>query len=342
VNLEFSFEAVNFGRGPVVDGIGLVMPTSLCSGQISRRIANRLNESGATGNKVTRFVALPHTEGCGVSGGSAESLYSRTLLGHLANPTVRFGLLLEHGCEKTHNDYFHARLREAGLDPSSFGWASVQLDGGIDRVIEKVENWFADTLYAAEELAYETPGLEALRLGLYSSGSISQDAAISFARLTQAIVDSGGTVVIPERASLLESRDYLVAVLGGRSVKTTLDYGEAARKPGLHVMRAPTDHWVETATGLGATGVGTMLAHVAGHPLQAHRMIPLLQTSSDPATLQNHPEDLDILLEGDPSNWTEQLLGTVAAVASREYKPRLFEAGNTDFQFTRGLLGVSM
>jgi altronate dehydratase len=148
--------------------------------------------------------------------------------------------------------------------------------------------------------------------------------------------------VIPERASLLESRDYLVAVLGGRSVKTTLDYGEAARKPGLHVMRAPTDHWVETATGLGATGVGTMLAHVAGHPLQAHRMIPLLQTSSDPATLQNHPEDLDILLEGDPSNWTEQLLGTVAAVASREYKPRLFEAGNTDFQFTRGLLGVSM
>jgi len=30
------------------------------------------------------------------------------------------------------------------------------------------------------------------------------------------------------------------------------------------------------------------------------------------------------------------------AAASREYTPKLFEAGNTDFQFTRGLLGVSM
>ena len=29
----------------------------------------------------------------------------------------------------------------------------------------------------------------------------------------------------------------------------------AFEKPGFHVMEAPTDHWVETATGLGATGV---------------------------------------------------------------------------------------
>jgi hypothetical protein len=36
------------------------------------------------------------------------------------------------------------------------------------------------------------------------------------------------------------------------------------------------------------------------------------------------------------------MLRAVAAVASREYTPRLFAAGNTDFQFTRGLLGVSM
>ncbi len=342
VNLEFSFEAVSFGRGPVVDGIGLVMPTSLCSGQISRRIANRLNESGAAGDKVTRFVALPHTEGCGVSGGSAESIYSRTLLGHLANPTVRFGLLLEHGCEKTHNDYFHARLREAGLDPSNFGWASVQLDGGIDRVVEKVEDWFTATLNADDELEYETAGLESSRLGLYSAGPVSDGAARSFAEITCAVAASGGTVVVPERASLLSSRNYLDAVLGEHPVKATLDYGEVVRKPGFHVMRAPTDHWIETATGLGATGVGLMLAHVAGQPLQAHRMIPLLQTSSNSSTLQNHAEDLDVLLEGNPSNWTEQLLETVAAAASREYKPRLFEAGNTDFQFTRGLLGVSM
>jgi hypothetical protein len=85
-----------------------------------------------------------------------------------------------------------------------------------------------------------------------------------------------------------------------------------------------------------------MLAHVAGRPLQAHRMIPLLQISSDPETSEKYAEDLDVVLEGAPSSWTGQMLEAVAAVGSREYTPRLFGAGNTDFQFTRGLLGVSM
>ena len=125
-------------------------------------------------------------------------------------------------------------------------------------------------------------------------------------------------------------------------MENTLSYGQVTRKPGFHVMEAPTDHWVETATGLGATGVEIMLAHVAGHPLQAHRMIPLLQVSSDPETLEKHGGDLDVLLEGDPGSWPAQVLRAVATVASREYTPKLFEAGHTDFQFTRGLLGVSM
>jgi altronate dehydratase len=343
-DLEFSFEAIKSGRGPVLDQVALVMPTSLCSGQISRRIANRLNERDATLGKVTRFVALPHTEGCGVSAGSAETIYSRTVLGHLASPTVRFGLLLEHGCEKTHNDYFRNRLEEAGLDPGRFGWASVQLDGGIDSVVAKVEDWFAEILENAGELEYESAGPEALRLGLYASGPVSNDVARSLAQITLAVANSGGTVVVPERAAVLSSPVYLEAVLGDRPVENTLAYGQAvpSGKPGLHVMEAPTDHWVETATGLGATGVEVMLAHVVGHPLQAHRMIPLVQASSDPETLEKYAEDLDVILEEDVSEWTEQMLEAVAAVASREYVPKLFEAGNTDFQFTRGLLGVSM
>jgi altronate dehydratase len=340
--LGFSFVAFETAGGPVADQIGLVMPTSLCSGQIARRIANRLNEQEATRGKVTRFVALPHTEGCGVSAGSAERIYSRTVLGHLANPTVRFALLLEHGCEKTHNDYFENLLRERGLDPARFGWASVQLDGGIESVVAKVESWFGETLEDADDLVHETAGLEAMRLGLYAAGPLPDDAARSLARVTRAVVGAGGTVVAPETAAMLSSPTYLDSVLGERAVKNTLSYGQMAREPGFHVMEAPTNHWVETATGLGATGVVIMLAHVSGHPLQAHRMVPLLQASSDLRTLENHTDDLDVRLEGDPSSWAEQLLRAVAAVASREYTPRLFEAGNTDFQFTRGLLGVSM
>jgi altronate dehydratase len=341
-DLQFSFRAIASERGPVADQVGLVMPTSLCSGQIARRIANRLNASDATQEKITRFVALPHTEGCGVSAGSAERIYSRTVLGHLANPAVRFALLLEHGCEKTHNDYFEALLRERGLDPSRFGWASVQLDGGIESVIKKVETWFDETLSEADALAHVSAGPEALRLGLYAAGPLSDDATRSLADITRAVAGAGGTVVVPERAAVLSSPVFLDTVLGYHAVRNTLSYGQQANRPGLHVMEAPTDHWIETATGLGATGVEVMVAHVAGRPLQAHRMIPLLQISSDPETLESYADDLDVLLEGDPSSWADQTLRELAAVASRECTPKLFEAGNTDFQFTRGLLGVSM
>ena len=343
-DVEFSFEAIRTGRGPVSDQVGLVMPTSLCSGQIARRIANRLNERDVdfARNKVTRFVALPHTEGCGVSAGSAEAIYSRTVLGYLANPTVRLALLLEHGCEKTHNDYFESRLAERGLDPDRFGWASVQLDGGIESVVEKVETWFSENLEASEDLESEAAGPGHLRLGLHAAGPLPDEAARSLAETTLAVVGAGGTVVVPRTAAVLGSEAYLSEVLGDHPVHNTLAYGQAVEKPGFHVMEAPTDHWIETATGLGATGVELMLAHVTGRPLQSHRMIPLVQISSDPETIRNHADDLDALLDEDPGTWTGKTLETVAAVASREYTPKLFAANNTDFQFTRGLLGISM
>ncbi|MND00586.1 hypothetical protein D3C83_192560 [compost metagenome] len=51
--------------------------------------------------------------------------------------------------------------------------------------------------------------------------------------------------------------------------------------------------------------------------------------------------DADLLLYGDPAGWTAELLGLVLRVASREHEPLLARAGS-DFQITRGRLGVSM
>ena len=338
---DYALEAVRTERlGYATDQVGLVMPTSLCSGQIALMIADRLNERGYGDGKVSRFVALPHTEGCGNSAGSSEALFARTVLGHLDHPLVRFGLLLEHGCEKTHNDYFRSRLIEANLDPDRYGWASVQLDGGIEKVTRRVEDWFARALERADELAYDTVGIGHLRLGLDAAGPLPDEAAGSLAELTAIVVGAGGTVVIPETASLLRSQVYLEGTVG--EARNTLAYGQVARKPGFHVMEAPTNNPAETATGLGATGIEVMLAHVSGRPLQAHRMIPLLQVSADTETPQSYGEDLDLILDGDPSGWTHDLLGSVLAVASRRYTPRLYAQGNTGFQLTRGLLGVSM
>ncbi|WP_119071223.1 UxaA family hydrolase [Rubrobacter indicoceani] len=333
-----AFDALKTERGYVADQVGLIMPTSLCSGQIAVRIADGLNARDFDRDRLSRFVALPHTEGCGNSGGASEKLYSRTVLGHLANPIVRFGLLLEHGCEKTHNDYFHARLREAGLSPDDFGWASVQLDGGIDAVVGKVAGWFDGRLDRATELASEPVGLEHLRLGLDAGGPLPDEAARAFAALSATVVASGGTVVVPERSPLLTSGVYLESTVG--RAHNTLSYGEAARKDGFHVMESPTGDPLEAATGLAATGVGVMLTHVSGRPLPAHRMVPLLQVSSDGRTIAKYGADLD--LTGDPDLRAEKVLDLLLRVASRGYTPKLLGQGNVGFQFTRGLLGVSM
>ena len=74
--------------------VALVLPTSLCSGQIALNIAEQLTQSR---NGFTRAVALPHTEGCGNSGGESERLFLRTMAGYLAHPLVKRALLLEHG-----------------------------------------------------------------------------------------------------------------------------------------------------------------------------------------------------------------------------------------------------
>ena len=333
-----TFQAVRTDDGVVTDQIGLLLPTSLCSSQIARLIANKLNATFTGNPGVSRFVALPHTEGCGVSSGASEAMYARTTLGYLTHPLVRFGLLLEHGCEKTHNDYMANQLAHHGVDRQRFGWASVQMDGGIEQVTEKVEAWFDAALGGLSGPECADAGVGALRLGLLDSGAVPAAAAEQLAHLTAAVVSAGGTVVLPSNASLLSSAAYLDNLRANSPIQTSLAYGQTAT-PGLHVMETPTHHWVETLTGLGATGVEIMLAHVSGPPMQAHPMIPLLQVASGAET--DWSADMDLMLADDAS-WTEALLPLVLSVASRTYVPKLYEQGNTDFQVSRGLLGISM
>src|SRR3712207_9234550 len=80
------------------------------------------------------------------------------------------------------------------------GWASVQLDGGIEKVTRRVADWFTAELEAADELRYEIVGLEHLRLGLMAAGPVPDEAAQSLAKLTRLVVGAGGTVVVPETA----------------------------------------------------------------------------------------------------------------------------------------------
>lgn len=334
---ELQFSALQTEDGCRTDQVGLILPTSLCSGQIAQMIAHRCNERKIGKEQgISRFVALPHTEGCGVSSGRSEEIYTRTMIGHLTHPTVALGLLLEHGCEKTHNDHVRHEIQQLGISPERYGWASVQLDGGIDAVIEKVQDWFSEELADKPTVPVVDAGLEHLCITVTSTGTTTEEVSESLTQLTHRVVAAGGTVVVPENATFLRY-DTFGVTNPSHSVPTTLAYGQRVEQVGFHIMETPTDQQTETLTGLGATGVDLALAHIVGAPLQSHVMVPLIQVSTDAATHANYGADLDSV-----SADIDDLLALIVEVASRQYTPKLHGKGNTDFQLTRGLLGISM
>ncbi|WP_335962986.1 UxaA family hydrolase [Halalkalibacter kiskunsagensis] len=341
-NRDFSFSISNGGSRRQ---IGLILPTSLCAGQVANMITADLNEKRVgQPDHLSRFVALAHTEGCGNSGGNAEELYARTMVGYIHHPMVRHCLLLEHGCEKTHNAFMRNQIVKMGGDPDRLGFASIQLDGGIEQVSQKVKSWFADQIQMSSTplTAQDKVGLEGLRIGIMTDGTPSKESAEQLATLTKCIVGSGGLVVVPDNSDLFATPSYRDAVLKQPTVNPSLAYGEHAKQVGFHMMETPTEHWVETMTGLGATGVEIILALVNDRPMQVHPFVPVLQMADKPVVQQTYASDLDLLLTGSPAVWNEQILERIKQVIEQSYSSQLYQQGNVDFQFTRGRFGVSL
>ncbi len=321
-------------RGNVAtEQVGMVLPTSLCSGQIARMTTDALNRSDlAQSAGLSRFVTLVHTEGCG---GSVVPEYKDSLISYLQHPKLRHVLLLEHGCEITHNSYFRQLMGERGLDPSDYGWASIQLDGGIDAVMQKMTRWFRARLAGDSVPAPIPAGMEALRLGLLSAGAVDDSAAHSLAELCQVITSGGGTVVVSEKDSLLAGA--FARELGiNKNCSATLGYGQMAEQAGFHVMANPRRHWSETLTGLGAAGVEIMLGLTEGYALAGHPLSPVLQVSFAGGS----EADLDAVLPADGGQ-AAALLDLIIASLRGDHVPKHQLTGTHDFQVTRGMVGVS-
>jgi altronate dehydratase len=328
--------------GFTANQIGLIMPVSLCAGQIAELIAARLNAKKIGGGKVTKFVALPHTEGCGNSFGQYENVFAQPVLGHILHPSVRACLVLEHGCEDAHNDSFRARLKDAGFSPDRFGWASIQLDGGIEKTLDKAERWFAEWLAEAIPLQRKPARLKDLRVGFMSDAELSGAEARSMAETIRIIAGSGGKAVVPENAPFLSTPEFKAIPAQRETLEATLPFGERMAESGLHVMQNPSGDWLETATGLAATGADVILGFVTGSPRQGHRIVPIVQATSEERLAGRANTDFDIVLSGDSRLWGEVLLDAVTRAASGELIPASVKNGNVGFQLTRGLLGLSV
>ncbi len=308
--------------------VNLILPTSLCSGQIAGLAARQL----AKNDSATHYATLIHTEGCGVAFASTREVYAETMVGYAAHPLVNRCLFLEHGCEKAHNDYLHSLLAEAGLDAADFGWASVQLDGGIQKALAKMRAYFAqatDRPLAAHHPRHSTS------VALLVDGDVNEHVAATLADVAQLVLRERGTVVVPSQSRLLRSPAFDAILDLPESVQPSLAYGQAVAVPGFHLMETPTEHWTETLTGLGATGAAVILAYTTmsrpGHPF-----IPVLTLADEDA--QSNP---DLQLRGDPAKWSQRIHKKLVATLAGKYQPLTLAQNNVDFQLTRGWLGIS-
>jgi altronate dehydratase len=322
--------------------VGLVLPTSLCSAQIARLAAERLNAKQLGREQgISRFVALAHTEGCGFGGESMYHLLYRTYRGYLTHPNVAAALLLEHGCEKVPNDVMRRQLENAGIPLARFGWASVQLDGGISNALDKVEAWFASKLGDLPPAQEISAGFGALNVALMTAAAVTEPTALALARVARALVVGGGSVFMPESDPLLASRPFRAALFGGTPPHATLAYGQPAVHRGFHVVATETDHWVENVTGLGACGAQLALTVVKGRPEQGHPLVAVIQSAEPDQRGVVPGDDIDLFLTGHPVTDADALLAFAAAVAQNQRVPAAAANGFVDFQLTRGLLGVT-
>ncbi len=338
---NFKYQGVEYRGQAVPNPTCLIVPTSLCSGQIASLAVRRLRNSHPQleGNGL-HFATLVHTEGCGVSSGSSEELYTRTLAGYIQHPHVQHCLLLEHGCEKTHNDFMRQALRDSSVPTDHLGWASVQLDGGIARVLDKIDSWFSAQIADEAPVSFEDAklGLGDLRIGLASQGNLSPEGAGLLKACGLAVANAGGIAVAAagtETGSLFTQNS---------KTGPTLAYAQKAEIPGVHLMDCPTQHWVEALSGLGATGVDLVLVHVDRHPVQGHPLIPALQFTTSPTPLSKGSMDVDLILNrtAEFQQNLQLLFDTVGSVLSRQLQVKSMETGNVDFQITRGPSGISL
>ncbi|MEM6432153.1 MAG: altronate hydrolase, partial [Deinococcota bacterium] len=269
-----------------------------------------------------------------------EALFARTFVGYLRHPAVRMALLLEHGCEKTQNDTMRHYLQDAGVDAGVFGWASVQLDGGIASVLTNIDAWATARLAELSAYDRQLTSLASLKLALLTDDASDDKVAHALAELTAQIVAAGGTIVLSDRDPIWQQAVFLNALGLVEAPTPNLAYGQYPDQAGLFVMMTPTTHWLETLTGLAATGVHAMLAHITDYPQQVHPLVPLVQVTTN---AENSSPDLDANLSAIPEDeLAEGLLEVVLELVSANYTPKLVTQGNTAMQMTRGLLGVSL
>jgi hypothetical protein len=209
-----------------------------------------------------------------------------------------------------------------GLDPSHFGFASVQLDGGIESVTRKVIHWF--------HAAPSDPRKGApFSLGL-AGHDIPQVVLTAYGMLAETLVQLGGQVLLAEPLSARDSK--------------SVRYGQRASGAGIYSMETPTDDLVEALTGLPASGAQLLIAYDSRTLVPSNPLVPTLQIAGIRELPTSLSTDVDLVVEENqsPETVVKRLLQLIIQVRSGERLPKSQALQNFGFQITRGYTGISL
>jgi altronate dehydratase len=314
---------------------------------LAERLQKDLCPVGSVQNdNLTSIVALPHTEGCGRSAGVSEDMFIRTILGYAAHPMVACAVLLEHGCEKTHNDKMQGELTAMGEDKSKWGYASIQLDGGIEKAYIKIKAYF-ETFLQSQPVPRAPAPLTCLRVGIVAAVEVPAAVSKVLGAVAAAVTRVGGTVVT---AGSVGGSSFLHSLLadGAEGQNDTLGYGQRASAPGLHRMHSISQNISELLTGIGGTGVEVIIAFVGERCVEGHPMLPVVQVGVDGAAGAGGSDDgIDLPWtptdsETEQQTQRDQLLSFMVGTINRTVAPKLFGTTFVNFQMSRGTTAVSL
>jgi hypothetical protein len=217
----------------------------------------------------------------------------------------------------------------------------VQLGGGIAKALDDIEAWFRGADRGSRTAPRESVDLGAVAVAMLSAGRAGEVCASAFAAVAGDVLAAGGTVLFPEGDSLLASDAFRNGFLRGVDLSATLIGGQVVTVPGLHIVQTDTDHWVENITAMGASGAHVFLGAVESSSEQGHPLLPVVQVAEPGALPVNAIADVDLVLDGIPGADEAALARILVGTLQGDYMPVASAGGFTDFQLTRGLLGVT-
>ena len=189
----------------------LVVPTVICSAVVAERIANAV-PSGA---------ALPHLAGCGQLGPDMRVTHD-TLAAYCGHPNVGAVLVVALGCEQVVAQTLAEHARRSGKPVEII---AIQSEGGTVRATEKgirIASELATRLYAQpREWCDASELVLSLKCGGsdYTSGLASNP---TLGRVTDRLVDLGGTAVLGEIAEIMGAEHLLASRASRQSTATEL------------------------------------------------------------------------------------------------------------------------